>query len=137
MINVTAIIERGSDGIFSIWSEQSLGDFCFGGYGQSVVEAKNDFQQSVQEALQEARKADDAFLDPIYDHIRISFKYDIPSFFNYFDWINVSKFADYAGINESKMRQYKSGLSYPGEKTSKKIFSAIRLIREDFNSISL
>ena len=123
--------------MFSVWSDMSFGTYCFGGYGESVEEAKDDFLKSVHEALQEARLSDDAFFAPEYDQVRISYKYDIPSFFNYFDWINVSKFADYAGINESKMRQYKSGLSYPGERTSKKIFSAIRRIRDDFNSISV
>ena len=65
------------------------------------------------------------------------YKYDIPSFFNYFDFINVSRFAAMAGINESKMRQYKTGLAYPGEKTTKKIFSVIQKIGSDISNVSL
>ena len=50
---------------------------------------------------------------------------------NYFDFINVSKFAEYVGINESKMRAYKSGVSYPGEKTTSKIFKAVKEIGKE------
>ena len=54
--------------------------------------------------------------------MKITGIYDLPSFFNDFDFINVSKFAQYAGINESKMRQYKSGSSYPaGTRTGQTI----------------
>ena len=66
--------------------------------------------------------------------IEISFKYDIPSFFNYFDFLNVSKFAEFAGINESRMRAYKSGLAYPGEKTTRKIMKAIETIGKEIGS---
>ena len=71
---------------------------------------------------------------PSLDSVSIEYRYDIPSFFNFFDLINVSKFAEYAGINESKMRAYKSGLAYPGEKTTAKIFSAIRSIGADLSA---
>ena len=69
--------------------------------------------------------------------IDISFRYDIPSFFNYFDFLNVSKFAEYAGINESRMRAYKSGLAYPGEKTTRKIMKAIESIGAEISSARL
>lgn len=49
----------------------------------------------------------------------------LSSFFSQFNYINVSKFAEYTGINESKMRQYKSGVAFPGEKTTKKILTAL------------
>lgn len=62
-------------------------------------------------------------------------RYDLPSFFNYFDFINVSKFAEYVGINESKMRAYKSGVSYPGEKTTSKIFKAVKQLGKEFSVV--
>ena len=68
---------------------------------------------------------------PIPKKIEVVFKYDIPSFFNYFDFLNVSKFAEFAGINESKMRAYKCGAAFPGEKTTRKIMKAINRIGQD------
>lgn len=117
-MKVTAIVERSSDGLYSIYSEDTIGRDCFGGYGENVEEAKQDFLRSIQEAIENARK--DGF-----DNV------PIPSFFNYFDFFNVSKFASYAGINESRMRAYKSGTAFPGEKTTRKILLAVqKIVRE-------
>ena len=114
-MQINAIIEKGPDGFFSIRSEQKVGRYFFGGYGESVKSAKEDFLESVRESLEGAAK--EGGITP--SKIDVSFKYDIPSFFNYFDFLNVSKFAEFAGINESRMRAYKSGLAYPGERTAR------------------
>ena len=132
---ITAIVEKGSDGLYSVYSEDHIGNSYFGGFGNSVSKAKEDFLASIEEALQEQVQEN----KPVHarDELTIEYRYDIPSFFNFFDFINVSKFAEYAGINESKMRAYKSGVAFPGEKTSAKIFSAVRKIAMDLNAVSL
>lgn len=136
-MTIIAIVEKGNDNLFSIWSEQSFGHHFFGGYGSSVADAKRDFLLSVTEALQECRKEDDQYCSPEYDEIHVYYRFDIPSFFNYFDWINVSEFARHAGINESKMRQYKNGLAFPGERTTRKILTTVKKIQADIASISV
>ena len=95
--------------------------------------AKEDFLESVREVIEEAREEGIKVLDAF----QVTYRFDIPSFFNFFDYLNVSKFAELAGINESKMRQYKCGSAYPGEKVTKRITSAIRKIASDFSSASL
>lgn len=132
MYKIIAIIEKGSDGMFSVRSEQHFGNNYFGGFGETVVAAKEDFRESVCESSFEARSNGEDVPD-----YQILFRYDIPSFFGDFDFINASRFARYAGINESKMRQYKSGVSYPGEKTAKKIVDAIHRIGAELCSVSL
>lgn len=136
-MTIIAIVEKGQDGLYSVWSDNCFGYHFFGGYGVSVEEAKQDFLASVNEALVECRKEDESFLDPEYDEIRVSYRFDIPSFFNYFDWINVSEFARCAGINESKMRQYKNGLAFPGERTTRKIMATVKKMQTDFASVSV
>ena len=121
-MKIKAIVEKGKDGMYSVYSDDHLGNSYFGGYGDSVVKAKDDFMLSISEALEEQRAEGKATLSS--EDIVVEFHYDIPSFFNFFDFINVSKFAEYAGINESKMRAYKSGLAFPGEKTTAKISRA-------------
>lgn len=134
-MKITAIVEKGKDGLYSVYSDDHFGNSYFGGFGDSVSEAKEDFLTSIEEALQE-QMADN---NPVPERtdISVEYRYDIPSFFNFFDFINVSKFAEYAGINESKMRAYKSGAAYPGEKTSTKIFKAVRRIALDLNAVAL
>lgn len=132
-MQIVAIIERGSDGFYSVRSEQKVGRYYFGGYGEDVKSAKEDFLTSVRESLDGAAKEG----AQIPAGIDISFRFDLPSFFNYFDYLNVSKFAEYAGINESRMRAYKSGIAFPGEKTTRKIMKAIEQIRRDLLSASI
>lgn len=132
-MHIIGIIEKGPDGYYSVQSEQKVGRYYFGGYGENVRSAKNDFLESVRESLAGATQ-EGAEIPSDFD---ISFRYDLPSFFNCFDYLNVSKFAEYAGINESRMRAYKSGLAFPGEKTTRKIMKAIESIAKDFSSALL
>lgn len=134
-MKVNCIVEKGSDGLFAIYSEDHIGKSYFGGFGESVSEAKEDFLASIQEAIEEESKEGNEV--PKMEDVKVSYHYDIPSFFNYFDFINISKFAAYAGINESKMRAYKSGIAYPGEKTTARILKAVRAIGADLNAVQL
>jgi hypothetical protein len=133
MMRITAIIEKGSDGMFSVRSEQKVGNHYFGGFGESVAIAKKDFLESVREVMDESR----AEGIKVPDTFQVTYRFDLPSFFNFFDYLNVSKFAELAGINESKMRQYKCGSAYPGEKVTRRISSAIRKIASDFSTATL
>ena len=128
-------MEKGSDGLFAVYSEDHIGKSYFGGFGESVSEAKEDFLASIREAIEEESQAGNKV--PRFEDIRVCYHYDVPSFFNYFDFINVSKFAAYAGINESKMRAYKSGVAYPGEKTTARILKAARTIGADLSTVLL
>ncbi|MBR3562500.1 MAG: pilus assembly protein HicB [Bacteroidales bacterium] len=134
-MTVNAIIEKGNDGLFAVRSETVIGRTCLCGFGDSVEDAKEDFLMSVDEAIEDSDEQ--KLSHPNRADINVVFTYDLPSFFNYFDMFNTSKFASYAGINESKMRQYKSGISYPGEKTTKKILSAVRQIAAELSTVML
>ena len=133
MYKITAIIEKGPDGRYAITSPQSFGRNHFGGFGDTIEEAKADFRECVEDC-RELAIADG---DGAPEEYQVSFRYDMPSFFEDFDFINASRFAQFAGINESKMRQYKSGVAFPGEKTTRKILDAIHRIGSELSSVSL
>ena len=133
MYKITAIIEKGPDGRYAITSPQSFGRNHFGGFGDTIEEAKADFRECVEDC-RELAIADG---DSAPEEYQVSFRYDMPSFFEDFDFINASRFAQFAGINESKMRQYKSGVAFPGEKTTRKILDAIHRIGSELSSVSL
>lgn len=134
-MNVEAIIEKGKDGLYAIRSESKIGRSYFGGFGLSAEEAKEDFYLSIREAIEESEE--EGLPHPSFEEVHVTFTYDLPSFFNHFDMLNASKFASYAGINESKMRQYKCGAAYPGTKTTKKILAAIRKIGAELSAVML
>ena len=135
-MKITAIVEKGKDGLYSIYSDNLIGRDYLGGYGPSVEAAKKDFMDSIKEAVDNA--VNDGYDNvPAFEDISVEFKFDIPSFFNYFDFLNISKFASYAKVNESKMRAYKSGVAYPSEKTAKKIFEAAHSIAAELMMVTL
>lgn len=123
-MNVTGIIEK-EGGSYSIICDEEIGDFCLGGFGDSLEAAKRDFESVIKEAQVDYAKAHGS-LPPNIADVKITYKYDLQTFFDCFDWINVSKFAKAAGINESKMRQYKAGTAFAGERTKEKVVGAIR-----------
>ena len=135
-MKILAIIEKGTDGLYSIYSDDMLLNHGLGGYGSSVEEAKADFMESIKEAKGMITE-ESIPLPNEMEYIDVTFKYDLQSFFNYFDWINVSQFAKKAGINESKMRQYKNGLAFAGESTTKKILATIKNIGAELQSATL
>lgn len=69
--------------------------------------------------------------------IVFEYKYDVASLFNYYDFINVSKFAKAAGINSSLMRQYKTGNQYISENQILKIEIALHKIAQEIAEIKL
>lgn len=132
-MTINAIIERNEDNYYMISSNDEICDCVLGGYGYSVKEAKEDFMtclNEMKEILKEEGKV-------VPDDIEVIFRYDIPSFFNFFDFINISKFAAKAGINESKMRQYKIGAAFASEATIQKIMDTINQITTEFQAVRL
>ena len=135
-MKVEAIVERTDNGYYSIACDSQIGSFCLGGFGDSVDEAKEDFMSVVSEAQHEYILEHGELTEELKE-IDVEYRYDLQSFFNYFDWINISKFAKFAGINESKMRQYKIGAAFAGEKTKEKILSAIHRMSAELAAASL
>lgn len=134
-MKVTALVERNDNNFYAITTQDAVLGCYFGGYGNSVAEAKSDFQESIREQLEIA--AENGTAVPALEEVEVEYQYDIPSFFNAFDWINVSAFAKMAGINESKMRAYKSGISAASEKTVQKILSTIHAMGIAMSNVSL
>ena len=129
-MTITAIIEKGADGLYSAYSEQIIGTHGLGGFGETAEKAKDDFMESIREAYE-----DQPDLEP--EETNVDFQYSLQSFYNYFDFFNSSALARYLGINESQMRQYKNGLAFPNEKTTRKILEGIHRIARELLSASL
>ena len=135
-MKVSALIERTENGYYSIACDGKIGNFCLGGFGDSVKDAKADFDSIVKEAQDSYIKEHGELPDELKE-VEIEYRYDLQSFFNYFNWINISKFAQAAGINESKMRQYKTGKAFASERTKNTIESTIHKMSEELASVEL
>ena len=130
----TALIERGKDGTFGIFTPDI--NHTIIGDGNTVEEAKADFENSVREMILSYTETDREIPNELKD-IQFIYKYDIASMFNYYDWINVSKFAQKAGINPSLMRQYRMGKIYISENQINKIENTLHSLGNELTTIKL
>lgn len=133
-MKTTALIEIGKDGTYGIYTPDIESTII--GEGDTVAEAKEDFENSVKEVF-EAYRDNGLTIPGELDGIEFEYKYDLASFFDYFDFLNVSKFAKRIGINGSLMRHYKNGDTYVSESRIKEIEEGIHAIGRELQSVSL
>ena len=95
-MKTTALIEKGKDGTFGIFTPDIQATII--GEGRTVAEAKADFENSVREMFASYTENGEE-LPAELQGIEFEYKYDVASVFDYFDFINVTKFAKWAGIN--------------------------------------
>jgi predicted RNase H-like HicB family nuclease len=132
-MKTSALIEKGKDGTYGIFTPNIQS--CIIGDGKTVDEAKADFENSVKEIL-ELYADNNEELPKELQNIAFEYKYDIASFFNYYDWINVSKFAKKAKMNGSLMRRYRGG-EYISQKQVAKIEKTLNELGKEISVIKL
>lgn len=125
---VIAIVEKASDGGYSCYVQDELDGFGLSGYGDTAKEAMSDLMLAYGE-IKEIR-ATEGLDTPELD---ISFQYDMPSFFDYFSYLNISRVGELAGINPSLLRQYASGAVKAGQKQYEKMSTAVKHIIRDLS----
>lgn len=121
-MKLNAIIEKGKDG-YGIYVT-NLTEHGLNGMGDSVEAAKADMMEAL--ALMTSMYTDEGKAIPKeLDHPEFVYKYDIPSFFEKYDYLIVTKIAKKAGMNESLLRQYKTKKAFASEEQTKKLEKAI------------
>ena len=128
------MIEKGKDGSFGIYTPDLQHTII--GTGKTVAESKADFENSVNEILASYKEAGENVPAEL-QNIEFEYKYDIASLFNFYKFINVTKFAEEAGINPSLMRQYKTGDQYISEHQLLKVEEALHKIARELAGIKL
>ena len=137
-MKINPVIERGRDGLFSaycpdfIWKDK----YSFGGFGDTAEQAKNDFISSIGE-MRSMYEEETGKKAKELDDLDIEWRYDVPSLFGCFPYLNISEFANKAGINPSKMRQYACGAAFPNSVTLKKISDAAHSIGSKLCAVSM
>lgn len=113
MKTVTAIIEKATDGGYSVYTKDVKGAV---GYGMSETEAKEDFADVLEEQFEFFQERTGCISDWVKEGYGIEYRYDFSGFFHTFPFINATEFARSIGINPSLMRKYKNGLAFASEK---------------------
>lgn len=118
-MKTTALIETGPDGGFDIVLMDLKHHVIFGD-GETVEEAKEDLLNSIQEVMAVYTEEGKPIPEELQD-LELEYKYDIASFFNEFNWINISALAKVLGMNRSLLYQYKKGDTYISHEQMKRI----------------
>ncbi|MDR1160873.1 MAG: type II toxin-antitoxin system HicB family antitoxin [Tannerellaceae bacterium] len=134
-MKLKAIVELWDNGVYSIYVPDTKGH-NLNAQGASVAEAKDRLAEAIDDYTKMYRDAGKAIPKEI-DQPVFEYQYDIASFFDYFDLINISKLAKLSGINPSLMRQYKSRSAFASEKQSQKIQDAINKLGEELMAVRL
>jgi len=130
-----AIVELWEDGTFSIYVPD-MKKHNLNAQGATVAEAKEKLKEAIQDYIDMYGNMGKPIPEEI-DHPEFEFKYDMASFFNYFDCLNASRLAEKAGVNASLIRQYKKGIKFASEKQSNKIQTAIHRLGNELLVVRL
>lgn len=133
-MGMNVAIEKQKDGTYIAYNTDEC-DITLIGSGSTVSEAKDDFFNSMQEAVEACKESGIGVPlsldgDPV-------FKFDVSSLFEYYNMLNVSAFARYLGINEALLRQYKKGDTYISESQLKRIEEGIHALGHEFSRLKL
>ncbi len=112
MEQITVIIERGSDGIFTAVPQHNY-KVGFFGSGKTVEAAKKDLANSWCEAK--------AYL-PELPEFEYNFKYDTASFLQlYSRYLTLTGLQEITGVNHRQLSRYLTGRSKPTRQTAERI----------------
>ena len=132
--NMTVAIEKDTDGSYIAYNTDTS-PYTLIGRGDSVSEAKADFENSMSEVAQ-SEKERTGNVPYILTHAP-KYKFDLSSLFDYYTMLNVSAFARFVGINSTLMRQYKHGNTYISERQLTKIEEGIHRLGTEFTNLRL
>jgi len=134
MKSIEAIIERASDGTFSVYCKDEM----FNGMGDTPELAKQNMLEQMQffkETSKEDGYENPAFLDSEFEVI---YKFDTQSLLEYYSGvITPSALERLTGINKKQLWSYLHGRTKPQRTQVDKIEKALHTLDNELSSISL
>lgn len=130
-MNITASIERGRDGKYSIYIGTPSYPYGIIGTGPTVKKAKEDFMAGYTDMKQFIAETGESFVEAEF-----IFKYDIPSFLQeYAASFSLAGLERITGVNQKQLGHYISGYRHPSPKTARKIEAGIRAFCAQLSAI--
>ena len=133
MKKIKAIIEKGNDGLYSIYLPDVLGMY---GTGETEAEAKEALLEAVDSAkeyVEETGMWGDYVV--FKSDFEFDYRYDLSGFFKSYSFFDVSALAGRLGLNASLLRRYKSGISKAETKQKEKIEQGIHNLANELSAV--
>ncbi len=129
-MKVKVIIEKGKDNFYSCYMDKQGLGFGLNGGGYSVEEAKEEFMQAYEDALE-------MFPDKAKGLV-FEFVYDVPSFLqSMVTKISLAGLQTITGVNQKQLGHYMSGYRNPSPSTVSKIEKGIKQFAQELSVINL
>jgi len=122
MKKITFIVEKDENGFSA--SAEYFKKYSIVTIADDLPELKANILDAVN--LQAAHNG-----KPVFTDNDIVLKYDMPSFFNFYDVINSKALAKRAGMSQSLLSQYTNGIKPVSEKQVQKVFNAIKQLGKE------
>ena len=131
MKKTNAIIERGTDGKYSIFIENTNYPYGIIGTGSTVKEAMDDFNDGYNEMKEYVVSTGESFIESEF-----VFKYDIPSFLQEYAYaFTLAGLERITGVNQKQLGHYISGYRKPSRKTVNKIEAGIHSFSAQLSAV--
>ena len=106
-------------------------------YGDTLEEAKNDFENFPKEYIEVSKEAGKEIPPELNNgDLEFEYVYDLSGFFAQYKFISPTQLAKKLGINPGLMRQYASGCTYVSAQKKKSIENEIHKIGEELLAVS-
>lgn len=133
MRKVKAIIEKASDGMFSIYMDADDMSYLVTGTGKTVAEARKSFEDGYEDMkryyIEEGRPFEEA---------EFEYEYDVASFLQDYAYaFTLSGLERITGVNQKQLGHYISGYRRPSPKTVKKIEDSLHKFSKDLSAVKL
>jgi len=133
MRRVKAIIERASDGSYSIYMDADNMDYLITGLGSTAEEALEDFKKTYEEMKSFYIKK-----GMVFEECEFDFSYDMASFLSYFSRnFSLAGLSRLTGINQGQLSHYLTGHRKPSRRTVEKMQQSIREFADELGKIQL
>lgn len=132
---VTAFIERGENGIYSIYIDLNDNTLNYGvhGAGETVKEAITDFELSYNDLKNIHKEMNKEFVEAEFD-----FRYDVASFLQYYSKIiSLAGLERLTGVNQGQLSHYVNGHRKPSKKTTEKIQNKLHEFGKELTHLEL
>jgi len=131
MRKVNAIIERASDGNYSIYSDADDLSYVITGTGKTVEEAKKCFEDGYEDMRRYYAEEHKPFTE-----VEMVYQYDMASFLAYYTKaFSLAGLSRITGINQGQLSHYVTGHRVPSARTKEKMQKAIHAFAADLNAV--
>ncbi len=131
MRKVNAIIEKASDGEFSIYMDADDMSYLITGTGKTVKEARKVFEGGYEDT-----KRYYAEIGKPFEEVEFCYKYELPAFLKeYSEYFSLAGLERITGINQAQLGHYISGFRNPSPKTVKKFEEGLKKFIEELTSV--